>query len=140
MPDHAGASAPGTPAVVIPREEWVKELNAFTRTYEGWLVSLDVFARDAPAQREFENLPLLGVSADRLDHDGTVAISVAWSRSEHLTHIVRAVTRVTLEISPDGVVTGLSIDSFDRTRTLLRFRVARPPEQVDGLMRAHDQP
>ena len=134
-----GGSVPPATYVVIPRQEWVTQLNAFTRTYEGWLVSLDVFARNAARQREFENVPLLGVSADRLNHDGTIAISVAWSRSEHLTHIVRTVTGVTLETRPDGVPMALSIESLDRTRTVLRFRVARPPEQVDGIVRAHDQ-
>lgn len=53
--------------VEIPREAWVHKLNEFTRIHEGWLVSLDVLAGDFGAQPQIDNLPLLGVSADRID-------------------------------------------------------------------------
>ena len=83
--------------IVIPREEWVRALNGFTRCHDGWLVSFDIIPPQGTPQREFENLPLLGVSTDRLDHDGTLAISVSRSRSEHLTHIVHSVERLSIE-------------------------------------------
>ncbi len=108
--------------VEIPRERWVDELNAFTATHEGWLVSLDVFGPNVRAQPEINNRPLLGVSADRIDHDGTIAISVARSAIDHLTHIIRGVTRVYVERIHDGATAGLLVESTGGTRTVLELR------------------
>ena len=119
----------------IPREAWVHELNEFTMVHEGWLVSLDVLGPEIGAQPEIDNLPLLGVSADRLDHDGTIAVSVARSATEHLTHIIHAVTRVYIERTDDGADVALQIESVDGTTTILRFRAAALPETVDGVLR-----
>ena len=132
--------APGTAAaesrfVVIARGDWVRALTGFTQRHDGWLVSLDVIRPQGTAQREFENLPLLGVSSDHLTHEGTLAISVSWSPGEHLTHIVRSVARLSIEQTAAGADAALWIDGRDGTRTVLRFRVAALPETVDGLVR-----
>jgi hypothetical protein len=106
----------------IPRETWTEQLNAFTIAHEGWLVSLDVFGGEIGAQPEITNLPLLGVSADRVDHDGTIAVSVARSATEHFTHIVRGVARIYFEQADDGATAALLVESVDGTRTVLQLR------------------
>ena len=67
--------SPDTPArsqrVVIAREAWTRALNGFTQRHDRWLVALDVFPPHREPQRVFENLPLLDVWSDRLDHNGT---------------------------------------------------------------------
>jgi hypothetical protein len=73
------------PTIELSRETWVDRLNAFTMAHEGWMASLEVFGPETVQQPAVVNLPLIGVSADRVDHDGTVAISVALSAGEHLT-------------------------------------------------------
>jgi hypothetical protein len=134
--DRAPESRAGhSPLVAIARQEWATALNAFTRRHDGWLVTLDVLAPDQGPQREFENLPLLGVSADRVNHDGTIVISVSWSRIEHLTHFVPGVKGISVEQTSDGSDAALWIESSDGTTTVLRFRVAALPETVDGLVR-----
>ncbi len=120
--------------VELPREEWIRRLNEFTAIHEGWLVSLDVLSAELGAQPEIDNLPLLGVSADRANHDGTVVVSVALSRSEHLTHIVEAVTRIYLERTDDGADVALQIESANGTKAILRFRATALPETVDGVV------
>ena len=89
--------------VEIPREAWVHRLNEFTSIHEGWLVSLDILGPELGVQPEIDNLPLLGVSADRVNHDGTIVVSVARSRSEHFTHIIEAVTRIYIERTDAGL-------------------------------------
>jgi uncharacterized protein DUF5335 len=121
--------------VEIPREEWVQRLNEFTAMHEGWLVSLDVLGPKIGAQPEIRHLPLLGVAADRIDRDGTITVSVARSATEHLGHIVHAVTRICVERSDEGADAALQVESADGTRTILRFRVAALPETVDGIVR-----
>jgi hypothetical protein len=121
--------------IEIPREAWVQHLDEFTTIHEGWLVSLDVLGPDLGAQPELHNLPLLGVSADRIDHDGTIAISVARSATEHFTHVVHGVTRIQVGQTDDGADAALQIESGDGTRTIMRFRATALPETVDGLVR-----
>ena len=133
--DPPQGAATDSRLVVITREDWEGALNGFTRRHEGWLVTLEVIPPEGTRQREFENLPLLGVSSDRLGHEGTLAISVSWSRAEHLTNIVRSVARLSIEQTAAGADAALWIDAFDGTRTVLRFRVAALPETVDGLGR-----
>jgi hypothetical protein len=112
------------PIFEIPRERWRDELNAFTMTHEGWLVSLHVLGAELGAQVELAGLPLLGVSADRVDHDGTIAISVARPIGDHLTHIVRDVVRIHVERATEAATAGLLIESTDGTTTVLQVRGA----------------
>jgi hypothetical protein len=120
--------------VEVPRKDWAATLNEFTAIHDGWLVSLDVLGADLGAQTEINNLPLLGVSGDHIDHDGTVAVSVARSAKDHVTHIVDAVKRIYIERTDDGADQALQLESADGTRTILRFRVAVLPETVDGIV------
>lgn len=127
--------------VEIPREAWVRQLNEFTAIHEGWLVSLDVLGPELGAQPEIVNLPLVGVSADRIDdHDGTIAVSVMVSATGHFTHVIQGVTRIYVERADDGADAALEIESGDGTRTILRFRVAALPETVDGIVRQSVMP
>jgi hypothetical protein len=120
--------------IEIPREAWVPRLNEFTTVHEGWLVSLDILSAELGIQPEFVNLPLVGVSTDRVNHDGTIAVSVARSPSEHFTHIIEAVTRIYIERTDDGAHAALQIESADGTRAILRFRATVLPETVDGIV------
>jgi hypothetical protein len=121
--------------VEIPREGWRDALDEFTIVHDRWLVSLDVLGSDIGAQPEIEHMPLLGVSADRIDHDGTITISLARSRSAHFTHVIHDPTRVLVERTDVGADAALRIDAVDGTTTILRFRSAPLPETVDGLVR-----
>jgi Family of unknown function (DUF5335) len=118
----------------IPREAWVDRLNEFSTTHEDWLVSIDVLGPEIGAQRQVDNLPLLGISADHV-HDGTIAVSVTRSPSEHFTHSIHAVRHVYIEKTDEGADAALKIESGDGTATILRFRVTALPETVDGVMR-----
>ena len=89
--------------------------------FRSWLVSLDVLGPDIGAQREVANLPLIGVSADRIDHGGAITVSVARSTIVHLAHIIHAVTRIYVERTDEGADEALQIESGDGTRTILRL-------------------
>ena len=121
--------------VDIPRSAWITTLDEFSTVHEGWLVSLDVLdAATVGAQSEVENLPLIGVSADRADGDGAITISAGRSWAEHITHTIHAPTRVQLERREDGADVALQIESADGAKAILRFRVAALPETVDGIV------
>ena len=102
----------------IPREEWTSRLDAFTAMHEGCLVSLD---SDDTSEEAIHGLPLIGISADRIDHDGSIAISVAASANAHVTRVIEGVTRVSIRPMYDGADTVLEMDA-DGTRTVVRLR------------------
>jgi hypothetical protein len=121
--------------VEIAHEAWAQTLNEFTAIHEGWLVSLDVLAPTIGAQLAINNLPLLGVSVDRVDHHDAITISAARAAAEHMTHTIRAATRVYIERREDGADVALQIESADGTTTILRFRATALPETLDGVVR-----
>ncbi len=121
--------------IEVPREAWVERLDRFGAIHEGWLVSLDVLGPDIGAQPEIHDLPLLGISADRTEHNGTIAVSVARSATDHVTHRVHAATRIYIERTDEGADAALRIDSADGSAAILRFRAAVLPEAVDGIVR-----
>ena len=109
----------------IPRKAWVERLNEFTAVHDGWLVSVDVLSPDIGAQRQIDNLPLLGVSADRINHDGAVAVSVAQSGAGHFTHVIHEVKRIYVERTDDGADAALQIESSDGTKTIVLAQNSR---------------
>jgi len=126
----------------VPRETWVERLNAFTFAHEGWIASLEVIGTEIGAQPEIVNLPLIGVSADRVDHDGTVTVSVARSSVEHLTHTIHAVTHIYIEQTDDGATAALLVESVDGTQTIIQLRATPlhgwPGTAVDPPHSEHD--
>jgi hypothetical protein len=118
----------------IPRAQWTDQLNDFTRIHEGWLVSVDILGPEIGVQPEIRNLPLIGISADRVDRDGSIAISVARTPSEHLTHIIQDVARIYIERADNGADAAVEIQSRDGTTTLMTFRVVAPADTVDDVL------
>jgi hypothetical protein len=115
------------PTIELPRESWVERLNAFTTAHEGWAASLEVSGPETEQQPAVVNLPLIGVSADRIDHDGTVAISVALSAGEHLTRVIHDVAGIYLEQPDDGSTAALIIESADGATTTVHLRATPLP-------------
>ena len=114
----------------VPREHWVGELDAFTLAHEGWLASLEVFGAETEPGVRINRLPLIGVSADRVERDGTIAISVARSGSEHFTHVIHQVRRLYIEVAVDGTTAGLLIESSELVRTVVELRATVSPVRV----------
>ena len=60
----------------IPREQWVKFFDDFSKKHEGWIVTLEVMGSDIGDQQETNKLPLVGVSADVKAHENRIEIIV----------------------------------------------------------------
>jgi hypothetical protein len=117
---------------LIPRNQWTRELDSFSRSREGWIVRLAVTPPDGPTQIEARNLPLQGVTAG-VDRDPVIAVMVGNRRDLHLTHEVRQPVELWLEETEAAAVTALVIRSADGTRTAVEFRSPMRPEEVDGM-------
>jgi hypothetical protein len=120
--------------VEIPRPDWASALNEFSAVHRGWLVSVDVLSAGLGAQREVVNLPLVGVTFGP-GNGGAIAIAVARPNRDHLTHVIQAPQRLSLERAESGADVALEIVSADGARTLVQFRTVALPETVDGMSR-----
>jgi len=123
------------PTKEIPRDEWNKFLDTFSRQHEGWLATLEVFAADIGAQEQAHNLPLEGITATSTNDDSqSIAINLGRTPEDHVTHTITRPTRLWLEQTSEGANAALEIESADEVKTLLRFRSALPAEMVDGVV------
>ena len=123
------------PTREIPREEWSKFFDVFSRQHEGWLATLEIFAPDVGAQMEAHELPLEGISiASGGSVADAIAISLGKNAEDHVTHTITKPEHVWLEQTSGGANAALEIESENQTKSLLRFRSALPPEMVDGVV------
>lgn len=119
----------------IPREEWPKFLDSFSRQHEGWLVTLEVLDSEIGAQVEAEGKPLEGITAELKDNgEDFISITVGLTPAEHVTHNITKPTRVRVEQAENGADMALQIESLDEATTLVRLRSAMLPEMVDGVV------
>ena len=118
----------------IPKNEWTGFFDSFSRKYEGWLVSLEIFGNEIGAQVEERNLTLEGITAEWNETEGnTIMIMTGAKPDDHVTHSIAHPTQVYREQTDEGADAALAIKSVDGITTLLRFHSAVLPEMVDAV-------
>lgn len=116
----------------IPRAAWTAALNEFSMLHEGWLMSVDVWTPEIGALPEIHDLPLLGVSADRDESEGTVTISAAAAPNTHVSHTIHGATSIAIERQADGATAALHVESNGGVKTSVRFRAPAIPAMVNA--------
>lgn len=118
----------------IPKSEWPRFLDRFSRKHEGWLVKLEIFDPEFGAQVEETGLALEGLTDEWDEVEGSTIMIMAGSEPDaHVTHSITNPTEVSLEQTDEGADAALSVKSADGTTALLSFRTAVLPETVDAL-------
>ena len=126
----------------IPKEEWPKFFDSFSRRHEGWLVTLESFGAEfGAAQIQETELAFEGI-VDEWDeiHGNQIVIMVGRKPDDHITHSISRPTQVSLEQTDGGADVALAIKSADGVMALLRFRSPMLPEMVDGLVGQQSRP
>lgn len=125
----------------IPKEEWGKFFDNFSRRHEGWMATLEILGAEIGAQVEERELALQGI-VDEWDEikGNTIMIMVGMRPNDHLTHTIGNATQVSLEHTEGGADVALAIKSADETTALLRFRSPMLPEIADGLLTEQIRP
>src|SRR5204863_3458252 len=95
--------------LTLPRESWQSELDRFSRQHERWFVSLTTRTPDGGTATEARDLPLEGVSIGSHTSDD-VAVSLGTPRN-HLTHDIRGVIAVRVELTDDRAERALVLES-----------------------------
>ena len=125
----------------IPKNEWPKFLDNFSRKHEGWTVTLEIYGTELGAQVQGSELALAGI-VDEWDeiHGNRIVIMFGEKRDDHITHSIGRPTEVSLEQTVGGADVALAIKSADGVTALLRFLSPMFPEMVDGLVGQQPQP
>lgn len=117
----------------IPRAEWFHFFREFSARHEDWLVTVRVVSPRFGSQVEVRELPLEGIVAGA-DARGPISIHVGRTPAQHVEHEVTDPVQVWVELAESGAEEAVEIESKDGTKTIVEFRVAPPPEAVDGLL------
>lgn len=114
----------------IPREQWVRFFDGFSKPHEGWIVTVEVLGSTIGAQEEATGLPLVGISADLKGRRTHIEVMVGDRPDAHVTRIINAPKRVWLKQPGEAAHEAIKVESEDGTETLVRFRHVAP-EQVE---------
>ena len=118
----------------IPKNEWPKFFDNFSRQHKDWLVTLEMFGTKFGAQVQERELTFEGI-VDEWDeiHGNQIVIMVGEKPDDHITHSIARPTHVSLEQTDEGASAVLAIKSADGVMALMRFRSPMLPEIVEGL-------
>jgi len=118
----------------IPKTEWPKFFDAFSRQHRGGLANLEIFGSEIGAQVEERQLAFEGITdeGDKIEGN-TIMIMMGAKRDDHITHFITHPTGVSIEQTDEGADMALAIKGEDGTTALLRFGAALRPEMVDAI-------
>jgi hypothetical protein len=114
----------------IPRDQWVKFFDDFSRRYKGWIVTLEVIGSDIGDQEEANGLPLVGISADLKDRENRIVIIVGGQPDADVTCVIENPKRVWLKEHRVVGDEAVDIESEGGNKTLLSFHHT-PLERTD---------
>jgi hypothetical protein len=117
----------------IPREEWIKFFDDFSKRHQGWVVIVEVLSPEIGDQGEADGLPLVGISAGVKDGENRIEIMIGGKPEAHLTRIIDSPKHVWVKQPEEGAHEAVEVESDDGTTTILRFRHI-PPDEVERLL------
>ncbi len=107
-------------------------MDAFSRRYDGWLVSVTVEPEAGSRRYLALNVPLRGVIAGLNEHSSSMMV-LTGDTVPHTTHFVQRPISLAVEKTADGAESKLTITDDSGARTVIEFRSPMRPEFVDGV-------
>jgi hypothetical protein len=120
----------------IPRDEWLRFLDDFSKQHEGWIVNWEILGTDLGVQEKTHRLPLVGVSADVKGREPRIDVITGGRLDAHMTQIIYKPKRVWFKQSDQPGHEALEIESADGRVTLITF-VHVDPEVKERLLPPH---
>ncbi len=102
----------------IPRGEWQRFCDDFSRKHRGEKVSVDVLDRDLGAQREIERQPFVGISADEKNGENVIEVMVGEQPDRNEERIINNPAHLRVA---EGARPSLEIEPADGPRTIVQF-------------------
>ena len=118
---------------LVPRSEWFRFFDAFSRRHRGRTATVHVFGPRVGSQIEARGMPLEGIVSNA-DGTGPIAIYLgAAPPTANIEHEIDEPRQVWVEFSDDGREEALQLESQDGTKTMLELEPPRiPREPVTG--------
>ena len=117
----------------IPREEWVKFFDDFSKQHENWIVSWEVLGCDIGDQEKTTRLPLVGIAAELKGRIPRIEIMVGGRLDVHVTQIIENPRRVRFKEPDRPGHEAIEVEIDDGRVTLITFNHI-DPEQTDRLL------
>jgi Family of unknown function (DUF5335) len=118
---------------LVPHAEWRSFFRGFSERHEDCLVTVRVLSPALGSQIAARDLPLEGIVSGPAV-GSPIAISLGRAPERHVEHVVEEPKRVWVELSEEGAEAALEIESNDGAKTILQFRSAPPPLEVNGIL------
>jgi hypothetical protein len=112
----------------IPREQWVRFFDEFSKNHEGWVVTLEVLSLDIGDQEEASGLPLVGISADLKAREDRIEIIIGGRPDADVTRFIERPKHVWVREPGIPGDEAIEVESEDVIKTLLNFHRIRPEE------------
>jgi hypothetical protein len=116
----------------IPREQWIRFFDDFSKQHEGWIVNWEVLGRDIGDQEKTTRLPLVGISADAKGKP-RIDIIVGGRLDAHVTHVIETPKRVFFKPADQPGHEAIEVELDDGRVTVITFAHI-DPEQVERLL------
>jgi hypothetical protein len=111
----------------IPRTAWRPVFDALSRSYDGAMVSVEINDDRIGAQKEGENRPLRGISAD----DTGISVFLGGGPQRHLDHRITNPRKVWFAEAEEGALVAIEVEDGSDTRTIVRFRSPMRADLLD---------
>jgi Family of unknown function (DUF5335) len=118
---------------LVPRSEWFRFFEEFSRRHDGWLVTVRVLHPSIGSQVQARDLPLEGIVSSA-DAEGPISLHLGKMLSRNIEHEIPSPRQVWVEVSEREAEQALEVLSEDGTKTIVEFRVPALPEEVDGML------
>jgi hypothetical protein len=112
----------------IPREQWIRFFDDFSKNHEGWIVTLEVLGADIGDQEEADRLPLVGISADVKDRENWIEIIIGGRPDVDVTHFIEKPKHIWVKEPKFPGDEAIEIESEDGIKTILNFHRIRSEE------------
>jgi Family of unknown function (DUF5335) len=121
----------------IPREQWLRFFDDFSKKHEGWIVNWEVLGRDIGDQEKTIRLPLVGISGDVKARRPSIDIIVGGRLDAHVTQVIEMPKRVWFKQPDIPGHEAIEIETDDGRVTLVTFSHF-DPEQKEHLLPPKD--
>jgi Family of unknown function (DUF5335) len=106
----------------IPRSQWVRFLNNFSKNHDGWLAKVEVLEPGNRFGEETRTMPLLGITVDiKPGARNTTSVILGIQPNVHLTHMIPRTKRITFNENEQQI----EIEAASGDKTLLHFEAPR---------------
>lgn len=125
----------------VPRKDWETFCDAFSSQHEDWLISISTVETDLldeitpEAERNMSDLArdiaLRRMTVQEVNGKTVLSIYAGENQSQPV-HRVDEPSRIMFEKTEEGADEGLRISDSHKKTTLVHFRAAESPENVNG--------